>query len=579
MQTQLWRLAGVVYAEIATSVAIGLAVTACYAAQALCIARGIAAVLSGASPSDVFGWVLGFAAFALARIALMWAGEVAALRTASRTKARLRARLLPQALALGPDGGAGRTAELQHTIIGGVEALQMYYGRYIPAVCVALVGCTGVIGAVAWLDPLSASVLAACVLAVPVVDRVWLRLCRPKASGLMASMGRFGATMLDSLQGIATLKAFDAAGTRRAALVAAAADLRSEAMGILYATLMRNGVTGLFGLGCIALVAALNASRAASGALPATTALITLFLAREAFRPVDRLDKTFHVAWGAASAAAPVAALLDAEPPVREPASPRAPGARSDIAFDDVTFAWPGTDRLALERVSFAVGEREFVGVVGPSGAGKSTLGALLTRMADPQRGAVRIGGVDLRDLPLAAMRAQVSAVFQDIVLFHGSIEDNLRFARPDADAQAIRDAARIAHIHEFIESLPHGYATAVGERGAQLSGGQRQRLAIARAWLKGAPVLLLDEATSNVDPSSERAIQASIEVFAGQRALVVIAHRLATVRHADRIVVVDGGRIVEEGNHDTLTARGGLYARLLAAQDAQAGASQEEAA
>jgi len=191
----------------------------------------------------------------------------------------------------------------------------------------------------------------------------------------------------------------------------------------------------------------------------------------------------------------------------------------------------------------------------------------------------VRIGGVDLRDLPLAAMRAQVSAVFQDIVLFHGSIEDNLRFARPDADAQAIRDAARIAHIHEFIESLPHGYATAVGERGAQLSGGQRQRLAIARAWLKGAPVLLLDEATSNVDPSSERAIQASIEAFAGQRALVVIAHRLATVRHADRIVVVDGGRIVEEGNHDTLTARGGLYARLLAAQDAQAGASQEEAA
>ncbi|NTX32637.1 ABC transporter ATP-binding protein [Burkholderia pyrrocinia] len=579
MQRQLWRLAGVVYTDIAISVAIGLVVTACYAGQALCVALGIAAVLSGAPPSGVFGWAVGFTALALARIALMWAGEVAALRTASRTKARLRAQLLPQALALGAAGGAARTAELQHAIVGGVEALETYYGRYIPAVCIALVGCTGVIGVVAWIDPLSAGVLSACVLAVPVIDRVWLRLCRPKASGLMASMGRFGATMLDSLQGIATLKAFDAAGSRRALLVAAAAGLRREAMGILYATLMRNGVTGLFGLGCVAVVAALNASRAASGVLPATSALITLFLAREAFRPVDRLDKTFHVAWGAASAAGPIAALLDAEPPVREPVSPRAPGKHADVVFDDVTFAWPDSDRPALEHVSLAIGEREFVGVVGPSGAGKSTLGALLMRMADPQHGAVRIGGVDLRDLPLAAIRAKVSAVFQDIVLFDGSIEDNLRFARPDADADAIRDAARVAHVHDFIEGLPHGYATPVGERGAQLSGGQRQRLAIARAWLKGAPILLLDEATSNVDPSSEHAIQGAIEAFAGQRALVVIAHRLATVRHADRIVVVDGGRIAEEGDHDTLMARGGLYARLLAAQHAQAGASQEEIA
>ncbi|WP_261535057.1 ABC transporter ATP-binding protein/permease [Burkholderia multivorans] len=572
MQRHLWRLAGVVYADIAISVAIGLAVTACYAGQALCLALGIAAIWSGASLRGLSGWALGFAAFALARIALMWAGEVAALRTASRTKARLRARLLPQALALGVHGGAGRTAELQHAIVGGVEALETYYGRYIPAVCVALVGCAAVIGAVAWIDPLSAGVLAACVLAVPVIDRVWLRLCRPRASGLMASIGRFGATMLDSLQGIATLKAFDAAGSRRASLVAAAAELRREAMGILYATLMRNGVTGLFGLGCVAAVAALNASRAASGVLPATTALITLFLAREAFRPVDRLDKTFHIAWGAASAAGPIVALLDAEPPVREPVSPRAPGEHADVVFDDVTFTWPGSDRPALEHVSLAIGEREFVGIVGPSGAGKSTLGALLMRIADPQRGSVRIDGVDLRDLPLAAVREKVGAVFQDIVLFDGSIEDNLRFARPDADADAIRDAARVAHVHDFIEGLPQGYATPVGERGAQLSGGQRQRLAIARAWLKGAPILLLDEATSNVDPSSEQAIQASIEACAGQRALVVIAHRLATVRHADRIVVVDDGRIVEEGDHDTLKARGGLYARLLAAQAGETG-------
>ncbi|WP_261543105.1 ABC transporter ATP-binding protein/permease [Burkholderia multivorans] len=572
MQRQLWRLAGVVYADIAISVAIGLAVTACYAGQALCLALGIAAIWSGASLRGLSGGAFGFAAFALARIALMWAAEVSALRTATRTKARLRARLLPQALALGAHGGAGRTAELQHAIVGGVEALETYYGRYIPAVCVALVGCAAVIGAVAWIDPLSAGVLAACVLAVPVIDRVWLRLCRPRASGLMASIGRFGATMLDSLQGIATLKAFDAAGSRRASLVAAAAGLRREAMGILYATLMRNGVTGLFGLGCVAAVAALNASRAASGVLPATTALITLFLAREAFRPVDRLDKTFHIAWGAASAAGPIAALLDAEPPVREPVSPRAPGEHADVVFDDVTFTWPGSDRPALEHVSLAIGEREFVGIVGPSGAGKSTLGALLMRIADPQRGSVRIDGVDLRDLPLAAVREKVGAVFQDIVLFDGSIEDNLRFARPDADADAIRDAARVAHVHDFIEGLPQGYATPVGERGAQLSGGQRQRLAIARAWLKGAPILLLDEATSNVDPSSEQAIQASIEACAGQRALVVIAHRLATVRHADRIVVVDDGRIVEEGDHDTLKARGGLYARLLAAQAGETG-------
>jgi ATP-binding cassette subfamily C protein CydD len=186
-----------------------------------------------------------------------------------------------------------------------------------------------------------------------------------------------------------------------------------------------------------------------------------------------------------------------------------------------------------------------------------------LLRFFDPQAGAVRIGDVDIRLLSLAELRSRVSVVSQDTFLFHGTIEDNLRFARTDATAEDIRTAAKAAHIDEFIQSLPLGYDTQVGERGAQLSGGQRQRIAIARALLKDAPILVLDEATSSVGSASEQAIQAALTNLAQKRTSIVIAHRLATIRSVDRIFVIERGSLVEVGSHAELSARRGLYSRL----------------
>ena len=265
-------------------------------------------------------------------------------------------------------------------------------------------------------------------------------------------------------------------------------------------------------------------------------------------------------------AAGRIEELMRAKAEIRAPANPVAlpEPARGALTFDNVSFRYPTRpDDKAVHELSLAIAPGETVAVVGPSGAGKSTLFQLALRFYDPQEGRVTLDGVDLRDADPAAIRKRIAFVPQESVLFAASAKDNLRYGRWDASDAEIEDAAKAANAHEFIVQLPGGYDSQLGEGGARLSGGQRQRIAIARALLRDSPLLLLDEATSALDARSEQLVQEALERLMKTRTTVVIAHRLATVRAADRIIVMDGGRIVEQGTHATLDAADGLYASL----------------
>ncbi len=393
----------------------------------------------------------------------------------------------------------------------------------------------------------------------------------PRYARVRQRVGRLNAVLANNLAGIATIKAFTAEEREVERVRAASAEYqqanrRAIALSSAFSPLIRMAIV-------IGFTATLvyGGHLTLRGDLAVGAYSVLVFLTQRLLWPLTRLGSTFDLYQRAMASTVRVLDLLDTPVVTRdgtERLDPRE--VRGELAFREVTFAYP--DRSpALTAFDLEVRAGETIALVGPTGAGKSTLLRLLLRFHDPQQGAVTLDGRDVRDLRLRDLRRCVGFVSQQVFLFPGTVRENIAYGRPDADQAAVEAAARAAEAHEFIAALPQGYDTLVGEEGQKLSGGQRQRLSIARAVLEDAPLLVLDEATSAVDNETEAAIQRSLARLARGRTTLVVAHRLSTIRHADRIVVLDQGQITEQGTHEELLEQGGAYRRLWDVQTGEA--------
>ena len=566
---RLWQFTEGLRLRIAGTVLLGLLSAAVGIARLALLGWLLGRVFQGESFDDLILPTVAVAAAMLARGVLEYWRTMAAHHTAALVQLQIRARLFNQIAALGPGQfGAQRSGDVLLSVIDGVEQLETYFGQYLPQLFVAAVTPFGIFAFAAFLDlPLAGMLLgfALLTLLAPVAFHHW---DQKAAKARQAAYAAYGAELLDSVQGLATLKAFGQSAARGRFLAEKAHDLFRSTMWVLASNSASRGITDAgIAVGAAAALG-IGATRVAEGIIGIEVLLIVLMMGVEVFRPMRDLRALLHTGMHGRSAAESLFRLLDTEPAIAD-ADDAADAAvlAPTIAFEDVGFAYPGGRRPAHDGLSFEVEAGERVGIVGASGAGKSTILRLLMRFDDPQRGRILLGGQDLRALDRAALRARFGVVNQDTYLFHGTAAENIRFGKPDASDAEVEAAARAANAHDFIVRLPQGYATVIGERGIRLSGGQRQRIAIARALLRDAPILLLDEALSSVDAENEAVIQDALGRLMGGRTVLIMAHRLSSVIDADRILVLDEGRVVESGRHAALMAKRGVYHRLMADQ------------
>jgi ABC-type multidrug transport system fused ATPase/permease subunit len=597
---RLWRMTSGLRGRIALAILLGLLALAIGIARFAFLGQFLARLFRGAPTAELIVPLAGALVAILLRPWLDHVRTMVAHRTATRVQEALRGRLYDKIVALGPAWfGAERTGGVMLSIIDGVEQLQTFFGQYLPQVTIAACAPLAIFAFMAFWDiPVAAVMLSAALftlVAPAVVHERTGRASRTRQDAFKA----FGEEFLDAMQGLPTLKAFGQSSSYGRMLADKARALSDSTFLVLGTSILTRGITDLGCASGAAAALALGAYRVRQGDMSIEALLIVLMAGTEIFRPLRELRTVLHQGLTGQAAAAGINALLDT--PVTAPGAPAATpapsagfpaeagtqaeprgaslGARcrghdggnaTSIAFDAVNFAYSGGRRAAHRGLTFAIAAGERVGIVGPSGSGKSTIVRLLLRLHDPQRGAVRIGGQDLRALDPQAVRRLIAVVAQDTYLFHGTIEENLRLGCPDASDAEIAAAARAANAHDFIEALPDGYRTVIGERGARLSGGQRQRIAIARALLRDAPILVLDEALSSVDAENEAVIQQALDRLMAGRTTLILAHRLSSVINADRILVLQDGVVAQSGRHADLIAQDGPYRRLMGPQLAE---------
>lgn len=568
--------------RLALTVACGLLAQGCAVGLAAASGALVGAVLTGSAAPDLVPGLVLLGLCAVGQGVGSWLESWFSHDYAFRIIAELRTGLVAAFDRLAPAWLLGRrTGDLGAVVMSDVERTEWLYAHVLPSAIVAVAVPTGGWVALAVLDPRLALVVAPAALLVASVP-TWLSLrARRDGTALRAGSGALHADVVDGVQGVRELLLFDAGRSHRDAIAARMRDLLDIRLRSGRRAGLEHAASETLQAGTVIGVLALTAALVAAGDLPLSAFPLTVVLTGAVIAPIALVTANAGQVGELRGCAERILSVLDAPATVVERPGVRAPRRPVEprVEFRGVRFRYRREDPEVLCGVDLTVEPGELVALVGASGAGKSTCAALLQRFWDPTAGTIHLGGHDLRDLPLHTLRTLVGIVPQDVHLFAGTVADNLRLGRPDATRTEITAAAVAAQADGFIAALPRGYDTVLTERGMSLSGGQRQRLAIARALLVDPPVLVMDEAAANLDSQTEQDLHAGllagaqlgpVAALRHDRATLLIAHRLSTIELADRVVVLDHGRIVEHGPPQLLHAAGGPFSRLVAAQAAR---------
>lgn len=573
LDVRLLRQARAARFALSATLALGLLGGVLLVFQARAISGVIARVfLEDQGLEEVTPLLLLLLGILLGRAATTLLAEVSAGAAAVRVKSSLREMLARKLFALGPAYNQGeRSGELSAVLLEGVEALDAYFSQYLPQLALAALVPLVILLAVFPLDALSGVVLLVTAPLIPLFMVLIGKAAEAVTGRQWNALRRMSAYFLDTLQGLATLKALNRSREEAQQVAAMSERYRRVTLEVLRVTFLSALALELTATISTAIVAVEIGLRLLYGRMVFEQAFFVLLLAPEFYLPLRTFGARFHSGMAGVTAARRIFEVLEAPEPKANGGGVSAPAGRvkltgAKLEFCAVSFTYPARQLAALHEVSFAILPGQHLALVGASGSGKSTIAQLLLRFIEPDGGAILVDGRPARSMDLEEWRAQLAWAPQQPYLFRASLAENIRLGKPGASIEEVRRAAMQAGIAGWIEALPQGYATQAGEQGARLSGGQAQRIALARAFLKDAPLLVMDEPSAHIDPQQEAALQETIARLRQRRTVVTIAHRLATVAQADRILVLEAGRVAEAGRHSELLARRGLYYRLATA-------------